>query len=81
MASITAGGVLGRLTCPLPALNLRGTSVPVGRVNAPPGRGLLPVGTARLVRPATNNGSLASFRRHALSPTRTLQLKIRSGAA
>jgi len=59
-ASITAGMLLGRLTCPLPTLNLRGTSVSVGRVTAPPGPGFL--GTARAVRTGTKSSSTASFR-------------------
>ena len=59
-ASITAGTLLCRLTCPLPTLNLRGTSVPVGRVTAPPGPGFL--GTARAVRTGTKSSSPASFR-------------------
>ena len=59
-ASITAGMLLGRLTCPLPTLNLWGTSVPVGRVTAPPGPGFL--GTACAVRTGTKSSSTASFR-------------------
>ena len=34
-ASISAGRVLERFTCPLPTPNLRGISVPAGRINAP----------------------------------------------
>ena len=59
-ASITAGTLLCRLTCPLPTLNLRGTSVPVGRVTAPPGPGFL--STACAVRTGTQSSSPASFR-------------------
>ena len=61
-ASITASTVtlLCWLTCPLPTLNLWGTSVPVGRITAPPGPGFL--GTARAVRTGTQSSSPASFR-------------------